>query len=528
MSGRLFLGAVEKDYADFLRDESRLVGRADTLSFPETEAEIREVLAGAQADGLPVTVQGARTGITGGAVPARGHVLNLSRMTRFRGVAADPAGGYRVTVEPGLPLKELNAFLRDPVCNTVGWAAEAVAALTALRRDRPQMFTPDPTETTASLGGMVACNASGARSFRYGATRGHVAACRLVLADGDVLALRRDVQRATGGSFELATKGGRRLSGRVPSYRPPPVKSAAGYYAADDMDLLDLFIGSEGTLGIFSELELVLRPLPPAIWGVVAFFPAEEAAIRFVRRVRGDGAAEGGVLRPAAMEFFDHHALDLLRRRQAGPTAIAEIPELPPAFHTAVFLEYHGDSDDQVGDAVTAMAGGMVEAGGREDDTWIATDSREIERLHLFRHAVPETVNGLIDERRKTHPGLIKLGTDMAVPDDCLAEVLRLYHESLAAAGLEYVMFGHIGNNHLHVNILPRRPEEYEQGRALYLQWADRVVGMGGTVSAEHGIGKIKTALLRRMFGDAAIAEMRALRDLFDPGRRLNPGNLFD
>lgn len=143
-------------------------------------------------------MQGARTGITGGAGSPRGHVLNLSRMTRFHGVAVDPAAGYRVTVEPGLPLKDLNAFLRDPVGDTGGWAAEAVAALAALRRDRPQMFTPDPTETTASLGGMAACNASGARSFRYGATRGHVAACRVVLADGDVLALRRGVQRAAG------------------------------------------------------------------------------------------------------------------------------------------------------------------------------------------------------------------------------------------------------------------------------------------------------------------------------------------
>jgi D-lactate dehydrogenase (cytochrome) len=148
--------------------------------------------------------------------------------------------------------------------------------------------------------------------------------------------------------------------------------------------------------------------------------------------------------------------------------------------------------------------------------------------LKTFRHAVPESVNMLIGERKKAIPELIKLGTDMSVPDDQLENVMAMYHEGLARAGLEYVIFGHIGNNHVHVNILPRSMEEYEQGKALYLDWAKQVVAMGGSVSAEHGIGKNKTEFLKVMYGEEGIQQMRSMKALFDPHSLLNPGNLFN
>jgi len=150
-----------------------------------------------------------------------------------------------------------------------------------------------------------------------------------------------------------------------------------------------------------------------------------------------------------------------------------------------------------------------------------------MEKFKAFRHALPEAVNRLIDERRKVEPTLTKLGTDMAVPDAHLGAILERYERDLAAAGLDYVIFGHIGNNHLHVNILPASKADYQRGRALYLAWARDVVGWGGTVAAEHGIGKLKAPMLEVMFGAAGIAEMRAVKRVFDPEGRLSPGNLF-
>ena len=505
-----FLTDVARECPDCLRDESRRVGRADSVSFPKTEEDVKRHLARARDLKMPVTIQGARTGIAAGAVPDGGHVLNLSRMNCILGLRRDEATGeFRLTVQPGLLLADLRKYLKED------------AEKTFRESGGRYFFVPDPTESSASLGGMVACNASGARSFSYGATRRHVTRLRVILADGSAIELRRGEQKAAGRTFFMATDTGRRVEGMVPLYAMPDVKNAAGYFAAENMDLVDLFIGAEGTLGVVTEIELRLIPLPKIMWGVMAFFPAEEPAVQFAKGIRDLDP------RPVAVEFFDHGALDLLRRQREKNPAFTGIPDMPVAWHTAVYVEYHGDVEDAVESAVMHLSETMSDCGGDGNATWISSDEREMERLKDFRHAVPEAVNLLIDERRKKEPGLTKLGTDLAVPDDALEEMLALYHKGLAEEKLEYVMFGHIGDNHLHVNIIPNSLEEYERGKTLYLRWARHVVVLGGTVSAEHGIGKLKKALLKEMYGATGIDQMQALKRVFDPAGMLNPGNLF-
>ena len=138
--------------------------------------------------------------------------------------------------------------------------------------------------------------------------------------------------------------------------------------------------------------------------------------------------------------------------------------------------------------------------GGKEENNWIASTPQLMECMKLFRHAVPEAVNLIIDQRRRKDPKITKLGTDMAVPDDKLEEVMKMYKSDLVEHGFESVMFGHIGDNHIHVNILPRTMEEYYKGKELYAKWADKVLEVGGTVSAEHGIGKLKIDFLEMMY----------------------------
>ena len=490
------------EYDDYLRDESRRTGIADSISFPTSEAEVVEVIVRAHAEGVPITVQGARTGIVAGAVPQGGNVMNLSLMKTVGNIR-----DRRLTVQPGVLLSEIR---------------EAIAG-------EGLFFPPDPTEASASIGGMVACNASGAVSYRYGPTRKWVEAVRVVLSDGSTLALRRGEVHARGREFSLRTEQGRVISGMLPSYTTPSVKSAAGYYVADDMDLIDLFIGSEGTLGVITEIELRLTATPPARAGLTLFVPSEEAALALVGYLRGGEFEEAEPLSvdPAAIEFFNHDALDLLRRMKSESSAFAQIPALRPHFHTALYTEFHGESDDELEEAVMQVMEAATTLGASDEDTWYATTDRELEPLKAFRHATPEAVNLVIDERRRECPGLAKLGTDMSVPDEHLEATLRMYNAELADAGLESVIFGHIGNNHLHVNILPHDLDDYERGRQLYLSWARRAVDIGGSVSAEHGIGKVKAPFLAMMYGEAAIDEMRALRRLFDPDGMLNRGNLF-
>lgn len=140
-------------------------------------------------------------------------------------------------------------------------------------------------------------------------------------------------------------------------------------------------------------------------------------------------------------------------------------------------------------------------AGGRDDATWVARTEVDRECQRFFRHAVPESVNMLIDERRRTDPTITKLGSDMSVPNARLADVVALYRRTLADSGLESAAWGHIGNNHLHVNILPRDAQDYRVGGELFAQWAAEVTAMGGAVSAEHGVGKIKAGFLETMYG---------------------------
>ena len=507
-----FRGNIGQEYSDYLRDESRCIGSAETISFPASGEELssqlkkmREMKPSGGRTGA-VTIQGARTGITAGAVPHGGHIINLSRMNKILGLRhAESGDEYLLTVQPGVLLSEIR---------------EAEKSQTKGK----YFFPPDPTEVSASIGGMVACNASGARSFFYGPTRKYVERLRVVLADGTSINLQRGEQKAHGRSFCLETGSGGKIEGVLPSYKMPRVKNAAGYFTEDNMDLIDLFIGSEGTLGIISEIEIRLIPVPASVWGVSVFFPSEDPAIKFVIKMR----SEPQTLKPVAIEFFDSHALDLLRKQKQINPAFEEIPSIPAGWNTAVYLEYHGNDEETVEKAVMEMSVTMAECGGDENATWTASNVRELERLKTFRHAIPEAVNLLIDERKKKEPGITKLGTDLAVPDASLMTILSLYHEDLGLAGLEYVIFGHIGDNHLHVNIIPATIEQYRTGEKLYLRWARTAAGTGGTVSAEHGIGKLKTRFLKEMYGVEGIRQMRKVKQCFDPDYMLNSGNMFD
>jgi len=522
----------DKHYiAEYLHDESRLTGNADSISFPETEDEIRELAAYAAGRALPLTVQGSRTGITGGAVPRGGHILNLSRMNRITGLRYNPDNDrFYLTAQPGLKLQELNRALAGGKFDTGLWDRESLSALEIFARRGRYFFPPDPTETTASLGGMAACNASGARSFLYGPTRHHIRSLRVILADGGKLSLARGAGRANKGIFILNTipdgsAKPRTISGRVPTYKRPAGKNAAGYFSGEDMELIDLFIGSEGTLGVISEMELVLQPVPACVWGGVFFLSHRDAAADITSLVRTDGMLNSGTqnsAQVAAVEFFDSRALEL-----AASFPGAGFPKMPGEARAALYFELHGNTEESVSESFLHLAEILQNKGENAELNWLAANTKEMQKLTAFRHTVPEAVNLLIDRRKKTYPQLTKLGTDMAVPDEKLADIFARYRSVLVPSGLDFTMFGHIGDNHIHINIIPRKPEEHTKGKVLYRELAGVVLNMGGTISAEHGIGKLKPEFLEAMYGKDGITQMKALKRYFDPACVLGRGNLW-
>ena len=521
---------LSAEYDEYRRDESRSVGEAQEIAFPTSEDEVRAILRGirerADAAGerpCAVTVQGARTGLAAGAVPHGGLVLNLSRMNSYLGLRRGEDDTFYVRVQPGVVLSELRKHLtgKSLPAPVGGWDAESAVALQALADVPEQFFPTDPTETSACLGGMAACNASGARSYRYGPMRPHVSGLRAVLADGDVVALCRGEVRARGRHLSLPTVSGRVYELDLPTYRMPHTKNASGYFIEDDMDAVDLFIGSDGTLGIITELELALMPVPAVTWGVSCFFPNEGAALDFTAAARPELGCAG------AFEYFDGGALDILRSQRANSAAFASLPELDPQAACCIYVELDCRDEVQALDELSRLGRILVETGGSEEATWVARTDVDRESQRFFRHAVPESVNMLIDERRRTDPTITKLGSDMSVPDERLHDVVALYRRTLAESGLQSAAWGHIGNNHLHVNVLPRDAEDFAAGKELFKSWAREVTAMGGAVSAEHGVGKIKRDFLTVMYGEEHIAEMARLKAQLDPYGQLGRGNLF-
>ena len=515
---------VEHYRPHFFQDESRMVGRMESISFPRTEDDLRDQLGQMHRIRRPVTVQGTRTGISGGAVPQGGHALTLNRMTRILGMRHDSdCDAFFLILEGGV-------FLRDQIWramvtrefDTTGWSGESLEALEAFKAAPEQLFTPDPSEPTIAIGGMVANNASGARSFRYGPTRPYVERLRVVLVDGGVLELKRGREKTRGRSFSVETDTGRVIEGRLPAYEMPKVKNSAGYFVRDDMDLLDLFVGSEGTLGVFSEIEVRLVPAPPAMTGAMVFLPTDDDAIGFAKDVRASKAA------PAVIEFFDCRSIRMLRDHEHMRETFFSRCEIPAGSPAAVYLEYHGGDTDSVDWAVRDMAEILAAHGGYTDLVWTGSSPEDIANFKQIKHIHPELINGLVAEQQQTDPRIHKLGTDLAVPDDRHDDLMALYRAGLDGGGFDYQIFGHLGDSNLHVNIIPRGFEEYEAGRRLQFEWARAAVEMGGTVSAEHGIGKIKKPLLKEMYRPQDVEQMVEVKRCFDPDFLLSPGNIFD
>src|SRR6266536_4294001 len=252
---------------DFLSDASYVKGGNATLVvFPESSNEIAEILKRATHDQIPVTISGAGTGTVAGRVPFGGTVIATDRLNQIREVVHNEQDGGRAIAGAGVILRDLQRAVES----------------------EDLFYPPDPTERSCFLGGTVATNASGARTFKYGPTRNYVRRLKIALATGAVIDLRRgELHADADGRIHLSLPSGRTLEAQLPSYRMPITrKHASGYYVAPEMDVIDLFIGSEGTLGVIIEVEVRLLPKPEGLLSGIVFFKSEEDVLAFVADTR--------------------------------------------------------------------------------------------------------------------------------------------------------------------------------------------------------------------------------------------------
>jgi D-lactate dehydrogenase (cytochrome) len=517
---------IRTEYPIYLTDESKLSPEPfELLFFPANEPELAAILRQMADRKINVTIAGARTGLVGGCVPRKGALVSLENFDRVQAIDFDrPSAEWRVRSGCAVNLRNLNSQISSKSFPDIERCGDqsALTALHDFREDPAEYFyPPDPTEMSASLGGTVATNASGARTYRYGPTRSWVKAIRVMLINGEILSIPRGKYFAsTGGGFTIYDSKGNESEITLPTYPMPRTKNTSGIFTSPQMDLIDLFIGSEGTFGVITEVTVSLLCKKETI-SLVQFLDSDEQAIDLVYALRDEKRIHLNFL-----EFYSGNALALMRRMQLQDPKAVDMPVIPETAGAALFFEFEftpmADRLDY-----TALENTIKGGGASIADSWAAYENRELQRLKNFRHILPETVNAIIAERKKQHPELHKLGTDLAVPDDRLRDMWQIYKTALEKADLEWVALGHIGNNHIHINILPRNGIDLEKGLELYKQFAAKALEFGGTVSAEHGIGKMKIKFLELMYSSDQIKEMRAVKLAFDPQGLLNPGNIF-
>ena len=436
-------------------DASGLHLLPDLVARPDTVDDVIELVKGAAADRTAITCAGAQTSTTAASITDKGLLLSLRALNRIGEVNVSARS---LRVGPGALLGEI----------------KRTAAAAGL------LFAPDPTsEEESTIGGAIACNASGARTFKYGATRKHVRALTVVLANGDVVEFRRtDLE-----------------------------KNTVGYAFAHDP--IDWFIGSEGTLGIIVEAELALLPLPARVVGLAIPFRSEADALRFVVSTR-----ESVRVAPRCIEFFDSLALELAR---------ASGPKWPDSSNAMIYVEQ--EIEGELEDTLERWLA-MMEEISSAMEPMVFDGEAQLREARRIRHSVPATMNEWGGKHRAA--GGRKLSTDWAVPYRRLSDAIDRARQLADTRGLEQpVIYGHAGNGHPHQNFLARDPDELATIEEVIEDTLRAVLSLGGTVAAEHGIGKIKRRWLPLQMNPLQIAMMNAVKRELDPLGILAPGNIL-
>lgn len=466
--------------ADLLQDESSMSGAwCDKAAWPETPEDARGFVEECSRNGTFVTVSGGLTGIAGGALPEGGAVVSTASL---KGIETGDDG--LILAGAGVTIEELARFVSS--------------------NHRGMFYPPDPTEETATVGGTLATDASGADSYLYGSTRNWVQGIEVVLPSGDMMEIHRGEYRFEGRTCRHPQLGVVELP---VLHVEQPLKNATGYHMRPDMDLVDLFIGSESTLGLFTRAWLKLAPSPQYVLDLAVFPEDFKQFWNLYDSVLGATCP----LRIRALEMMDDRCIDFLRSHPG------DLPPPPRRAACVLLIRAEADSEDSL-DETLMVLDGMVGAAGIDSDTaWGGFEPSERQKIKDFRHALPESVNNAISHARRTCPSIHKLGSDGAVSPDRLKEYYNRTRSILQDRSLPFVIFGHAGQGHIHANVIPGDLHELALAEEAMREIAASAAEMGGTVSAEHGLGRLKLGFLDLMYTDEEIEGMESIRRTIDP-----------
>ena len=509
---------LDLDVSGVLEDAAHYPGgSAEGRLLPRSGDEVSSILRG----GGRTLVIGAQSSLTGGATPFGDRVICTARLDHVR------ISGDHVHAGAGATLQSIQDQLR------------------ALGRWLP----PVPTYLGAFSGGAVATCAAGAATFKYGTMREWVDGVTVVLAGGDVLEINRGEYRAgVDGLFDIVTTAGvRRVC--VPAIAMPDVpKRSAGYCSAPGMDLIDLFIGSEGTLGIITDVRFRTDALPAGICRAFVPVASETAAITLVGELRDAAQATWRTRDPRgidvlAIEHMDARSLQVIR--EDGVDRKLEIA-LPSGAAVGLLIDLElstGVTDQDLWSQLESVRDAdaadtplvrfcrVLDRHGVLDDTEIALpgDRARAAAFADLREAVPAGVNRRVAQAKQSDASISKTAADMIVPFDRFGDMMAECRRLFAERDLDLAVWGHISDGNVHPNVIPRSARDVERGREAILELGRSVIAMGGCPLAEHGVGRntIKQALLHQLYGDDGISAMRAVKLSLDPRGLLAPGVIF-
>jgi D-lactate dehydrogenase (cytochrome) len=477
MPMRKLIYPMSEKYQDYLRDESKMVGKAVSISFPENEAEIADVVTKMRDGNIEVTIQGGKTGIAGCAVPTRGHILNLSKMNRVKEFIKTDQGNALLRVEPGITLLELKKEIQK------------------IKNDEELFWPPDPTESSATVGGIASCNAKGLCSYLYGETRNYIEGVSVLQSDGTMKEIKRGQMT-------------------VPFF---------GY----QKDLLDVYLGGEGMFGVITDLTLKLQLKPKEIWGIMFFFQEEEDVCAFVDNLRQkDIHAKGASL--AAAEYMDRATIGMIQAGREVMPKLKELPNIGVGSTAMVYVEIHGRDEAAIEEVAEKLIGMARKFNSDPDRAWAVSGNAEVEKLRTFRHAAVECVNIATENLMQVAPSTTRLGIDMKLDMELFQSVITRYQGDSTKEGLNVCIFGHIGDNHLYVNILPNNYEQYIKGQNLCEKWARQRGFEQGDVIMENGVGKIQKSMFKLVAPKDYIKAILIQKNTYDTKNMWNPGNMID
>ena len=451
------------------REDTMFRGDPDAVIRARDESDVREAMKACFARAIPMTFCGSRTSMTGASIATEGVEISTERLEGILDV--DEHNGQKVIVTR---------------------TGTITAAVQKAAEDSGFFFPVSPTSRDdCRIGAKVATNATGEDSFKYGPLRAYVRRLKIWLANGTEKILERS-----------------------PSEKPSRERNRAGFML-DWKNPIDLFVGSEGTLGFISEVTLDLIDHAPDYFSALAPFANNRDALQFIV-----DTAQSAEFQPRALELIDTAALEIMKTHSTFPQPTAEAKAL------VYFKQEYRDDADR--DAWLEKWFAVLEKASTSrlaEHVMIATTAKERDDFRRWRHHIPSTVN----ERARTFwdVGGGKVGSDWWVPIPKLLEMMNFFYDHADKLGLPSMAYAHAGSGHPHTNIICTNPSELKSAEALLLTCCRKAVSLGGGVAGEHGIGKIHRNLLSIQHSPKAIAQMKKWKEEYDPRNLLGRGNIF-